>query len=60
GAVVADLYGSKLEIPFLGKFANRLTFIISPSGKIEKVFTDVESHVAKHSEEVLEALQALA
>ena len=37
GANVADLYGSKLEIPFMGKFANRLTFIIGSDGKIEKV-----------------------
>lgn len=37
GANVADAYGSKLEIPFMGKFANRLTFIIGSDGKIEKV-----------------------
>lgn len=37
GAKVADKYGSKLEIPFMGKFANRLTFIIGSDGKIEKV-----------------------
>lgn len=37
GANVADLYGSKLDIPFMGKFANRLTFIIGSDGKIEKV-----------------------
>lgn len=37
GASVADLYGSKLDIPFMGKFANRLTFIIGSDGKIEKV-----------------------
>lgn len=36
GANVADLYGSKLDIPFMGKFANRLTFIIGSDGKIEK------------------------
>lgn len=38
GANVADLYGSKLDIPFMGKFANRLTFIIGSDGKIEKVY----------------------
>ncbi|CBN79884.1 Peroxiredoxin family protein [Ectocarpus siliculosus] len=59
GANVADLYGSKLDIPFMGKFANRLTFIIGSDGKIEKVFTDVESKVAKHSAEVLATLATL-
>eukprot|EP00903_Cladosiphon_okamuranus_P020310 g18635.t1 len=59
GANVADLYGSKLDIPFMGKFANRLTFIIGSDGKIEKVFTDVESKVAKHSTEVLATLATL-
>ncbi|CAM9348616.1 unnamed protein product, partial [Sphacelaria rigidula] len=59
GANVADKYGSKLDIPFMGKFANRLTFIIGSDGKIEKVFTDVEGKVAKHSEEVLATLASL-
>ncbi|CAN0240173.1 unnamed protein product [Ascophyllum nodosum] len=59
GATVAEKYGSKLEIPFMGKFANRLTFIIGSDGKIEKVFTDVEGKVAKHSEQVLSTLASL-
>ena len=42
GANVADLYGSKLDIPFMGKFANRLTFIIGSDGKIEKVLIRVQ------------------
>jgi peroxiredoxin len=46
-AVVADKYGAKLQIPVLGKFANRYTYIINGSGKIEKVFTDVESKVRR-------------
>lgn len=37
GANVADAYGTKLELPFMGKFANRYTFIIGSDGKIEKV-----------------------
>ncbi|KAG5189199.1 peroxiredoxin family protein [Tribonema minus] len=57
-AVVADKYGAKLDIPIIGKFANRITYIISPDGKIEKVFTDVESHVAQHSSEVLAYLES--
>lgn len=42
---MADLYGSKLDIPFMGKFANRLTFIIGSDGKIEKV-KDVERNLS--------------
>ncbi|CAM9260390.1 unnamed protein product [Laminaria digitata] len=59
GANVADLYGSKLDIPFMGKFANRLTFIIGSDGKIEKVYSDVEGKVAKHSADVLATLATL-
>ena len=43
----------------MGKFSNRQTYIISPEGKIEYVFTDVEGKVAKHSEEVLKKLTSL-
>ncbi|CAM9809917.1 unnamed protein product [Chrysoparadoxa australica] len=56
GATVADAYGSKLEVPFLGKFANRVTFIIDKEGIIKKVFTDVEGKVRQHSADVLAAL----
>ncbi len=45
GANVADLYGSKLDIPFMGKFANRLTFIIGSDGKIEKVPSICTAHI---------------
>eukprot|EP00624_Nannochloropsis_granulata_P004740 evm.model.NODE_3377_length_44775_cov_49.092262.3 len=56
GAKVSEAYGSALDIPFLGRFSNRQTYIISP---LVKVFTNVESKVKRHSEEVLEALKAL-
>lgn len=59
GAKVSEAYGSALDIPFLGRFSNRQTYIISPEGKLVKVFTNVESKVKRHSEEVLEALKAL-
>jgi thioredoxin-dependent peroxiredoxin len=57
---VADAYGTKLDIPILGRFANRQTYIISPKGIIEKVFTDVEGKVSKHSTEVLAYLSETA
>jgi peroxiredoxin Q/BCP len=59
GGKVSDKYGSLLDLKFLGKFSNRQTYIISPEGKIEYVFTDVESKVAKHSEDVLKKLSNL-
>jgi peroxiredoxin Q/BCP len=40
-----------------GKYANRNTFIIDPSGKIAKVYTGVDP--SKHSEEVLTELAQL-
>jgi len=60
GAVVSESYGSSLSIPLLGKFSNRQTYIISPEGKVVKVYTDVESKVAKHSQEVLADLKKIA
>jgi len=30
GAKVSALYGTALDLPFLGKFSNRQTYIISP------------------------------
>jgi thioredoxin-dependent peroxiredoxin len=30
GAKVSEAYGTALDIPFLGKFSNRQTYIISP------------------------------
>jgi peroxiredoxin Q/BCP len=40
-----------------GKYADRNTFVISPDGKIAKVFTAVDPN--KHSEEVLSTLAQL-
>jgi peroxiredoxin Q/BCP len=59
GGVVSNKYGSLLDLGFLGKFSNRQTYIISPDSKVEYVFTDVESHVAKHSQEVLDKIKSL-
>ena len=59
GGKVSAQYGTLLDIPFMGKFSNRQTYIISPDGKVEYVFTDVESRLAKHSSEVLAKLTEL-
>lgn len=57
--VVSSLYGSALSVPGFGTFSNRQTYIIDPDGNLRWVFTDVESHVARHSEEVLSKLKEL-
>jgi peroxiredoxin Q/BCP len=59
GGSVSKKYGSLLDLSFMGKFSNRQTYIISPTGNIEKVFTDVGGKVAKHSEDVLKELSEL-
>jgi len=59
GGVVSKQYGSSLSIPGFGTFSNRQTYIIDPKGNTEYVFTDVESRVARHSEEVLAKLALL-
>ena len=59
GGKVSKAYGSALSIPGFGTFSNRQTYIIDPSGNLRWVFTDVESHVPRHSAEVLEKLQEL-
>jgi len=59
GGVVSNKYGSLLDLSFLGKFSNRQTYIISPEGKVEYVFTDVESRVSEHSKDVLTKLKQL-
>ena len=59
GGYVSNKYGSLLDLGFLGKFSNRQTYIISPEGKVDYVFTDVESHLAEHSSNVLKVLQSL-
>jgi len=53
---VTDSYGSLMNMGVM-KLAKRHTFLIDPSGKIQKVYTDVDP--AKHSEEVLAALTEL-
>jgi len=53
---VSTAYGSSTNLGLV-KFASRHTFIISPEGKVAKVFTEVNPN--KHSEEVLAALAKL-
>jgi thioredoxin-dependent peroxiredoxin len=59
GGQVSNKYGTLLDLGFIGKFSNRQTYIISPDGKIDYVFTDVEGRLAKHSDEVLAKLEEL-
>ncbi|GMH83718.1 hypothetical protein TrST_g5869 [Triparma strigata] len=59
GGNVSKAYGSSLSIPGFGTFSNRQTYLIDPEGKIQWVFTDVESHVARHSGEVIDKLKEL-
>ncbi len=53
---VVDAYGVPVKTMGAMKFANRDTFLIDPSGKVAKVWTDVK--VANHSEEVLAEIAA--
>ncbi len=53
---VSSMYGSLTNLGLV-KFASRHTFVISPEGKIVKVFTDVNPN--KHSDEVLGVLAEL-
>jgi peroxiredoxin Q/BCP len=53
---VSSAYGSLTNLGLL-KFASRHTFLISPEGKVARVFTDVNPN--RHSEEVLSALAEL-
>lgn len=53
---VTEEYGSLTNLGLV-KFASRHTFIISPEGKITKVYTDVNPN--QHSDEVLAALAEL-
>jgi peroxiredoxin Q/BCP len=57
GGAVSKLYGSALSIPGFGTFSNRQTYLIDPKGNLRWVFTDVESHVPRHSTEVLDKLK---
>ena len=60
GGAVSKAYGSALRVPGIGTFSNRQTYLIDPNGNLRYVFTDVESRVVMHSEEVLEKLKELA
>lgn len=60
GGKISKSYGSALSIPGFGTFSNRQTYLIDPKGDLRWVFTDVESHIARHSEEVLEKLGELS
>lgn len=59
GGQVSSMYGSALSVPGFGMFSNRQTYIIDPKGQLRWVFTDVESHIARHSSEVLDKLREL-
>ena len=52
---VVDEYGVKVSNFGVAKFASRVTYLISPDGKVVKVWPDVK--VSNHSEEVLAAIQ---
>lgn len=57
--VVSNKFGSLLNLGFIGKFSNRQTYIISPEGKVEYVFTNVDSRLQEHSADVLKVLKDL-
>lgn len=59
GGLVSKLYGSALSVPGFGTFSNRQTYIIDPKGNLRWIFTDVESHIARHSAEVIDKLTEL-
>jgi thioredoxin-dependent peroxiredoxin len=54
---VSEKYDSTMNFGVM-KLSSRHTFLIDPSGKVRKVWTDVD--VKKHSDEVLAALDELA
>jgi peroxiredoxin Q/BCP len=55
---VSEEYGSLTNLGMV-KFAKRHTFIIDPQGKIVKEYTDVDSNINQHSEQVLATLAQL-
>ena len=59
GGKVSKMFGSALSIPGFGTFSNRQTYLIDPQGSLRWVFTDVESHVPRHSAEVLEKISEI-
>jgi peroxiredoxin Q/BCP len=56
-AQVADSYGALRDFWIL-KFAKRYTFLIDPQGRINKVYTNVET--SRHSKEIIADLKMLA
>jgi len=58
GGKVSKSYGTALSVPGFGTFSNRQTYIIK-DGIVRWVFQDVESKVARHSEEVITKLMEL-
>lgn len=59
GGKVSKQYGTALSIPGFGTFSNRQTYLIDPSGNMRWIFRDVESHIPRHSTEVLEKIDDL-
>ena len=57
-AKVSESYGST-RIFKEKTYASRHTFIVSPDGKIAKVYPKVDDNIKGHSEEVLAALAEL-
>jgi peroxiredoxin Q/BCP len=55
---VVDAYGVPVKNFGLVKFASRQTFLIDPSGKIVKVWPDVDADLKNHSTNVLAAIAA--
>ena len=55
-AAVADRYGALRDFWIL-KFAKRYTFLIDPQGRINKVYTNVET--SRHSKEIIADLKML-
>lgn len=59
GGKVSKAYGTSLSIPGFGTFSNRQTYIVDPQKNIRWVFADVDSHIPRHSTEVLDKLREL-
>ena len=55
---VVDEYGVPVKAFGPMKYARRETFLISPAGKVVKVWTDVDKTLNSHSSDVLAAISA--
>ncbi len=60
---VSASYGADLKIPLLGKFSDRQTFLVAPSGKIVAKWLERDGSMAsvktlEHAQQVLAALAA--